>query len=71
MILNPSSVQIEVTNRYLRGDVNQDGIVDLLDVAPFVNLIVEGAFQLEGDLNGDGTVDLLDVTPFTTLLIGG
>ena len=71
VILNPSSVQIEVTNRYLRGDVNQDGIVDLLDVAPFVNLIVEGAFQLEGDLNGDGTVDLLDVAPFTTLLIGG
>ena len=71
VILNPSSVQIEVTNRYLRGDVNQDGIVDLLDVAPFVNLIVEGAFQLEGDLNGDGTVDLLDVAPFITLLIGG
>ena len=53
------------------GDVNQDGMVDLLDVAPFVLLLNEGQFQLEADVNQDRAVDLLDVAPFVQLLSGG
>ena len=52
------------------GDVNQDGIVSLLDVGPFVALITSGSFQVEGDVNKDGTVDLLDVGPFVDLIVG-
>ena len=52
------------------GDVNGDGQVDLLDVAPFVNLLTTGDFQAEADINQDGTVDLLDVQPFVNLLAG-
>ncbi|MEM9413040.1 MAG: dockerin type I domain-containing protein [Planctomycetota bacterium] len=51
------------------GDVNNDCEVNLLDVAPFVDLITEGAFQAEADINEDGIVDLLDVEPFVTLLV--
>ena len=50
------------------GDVNQDGTLDLLDVAPFVNLILDGVFQTEADINQDDVVDLLDVAPFVELL---
>lgn len=53
------------------GDVNMDGAVDLLDVAPFVALLTGGGFQCEADINKDGAVDLLDVTPFVDLLTGG
>ena len=53
------------------GDVNQDGSVDLLDVSPFVDLLIEGNFQCEADVTLDGTVDLLDVSPFVDLLTGG
>jgi hypothetical protein len=63
-----------VFNRFgdvLLGDINLDGIVNLLDVAPFVDLINSGQFQAEGDLNGDGIVNLLDVGPFIELLGGG
>ena len=52
------------------GDINMDGEVDLLDVAPFVVLIVDGIFQAEGDINGDGEVDILDVAPFVEKLVG-
>ena len=52
----------------LLGDVNLDGSVDLLDVAPFVALISSGEFQPEADINQDGSVDLLDVAPFIDLL---
>ena len=52
------------------GDVNEDGQVDLLDVAPFVELLSGGGFLAEADINCDGSVDLLDVAPFIDLLSG-
>ena len=55
----------------LLGDVNLDGFVNLLDVAPFVNLVSNGLFQAEGDINEDGFVNLLDVAPFVAILSGG
>lgn len=54
----------------LLGDVNLDGIVSLLDVQPFVNLIATGGYQAEADINLDGFVDLLDVGPFVAILTG-
>ena len=54
-----------------RGDVNTDGTIDLLDVTPFVTLLVNGGFQCEADIDISGAVDLLDVTPFVDLLTGG
>ncbi len=55
----------------LLGDVNLDGMVNLLDVDPFVNLLTIGDFQEEADINQDGEVNLLDVDPFVALLSGG
>ena len=52
----------------LAGDVNNDGSVNLLDVAGFVELIITGQFQAQADVNCDGSVDLLDVDPFVQLL---
>ena len=54
----------------LLGDVNRDGEVDLLDIAPFVDLLTAGEFQIEADINQDKQVDLLDVAPFVELLAG-
>ena len=55
----------------LFGDVNRDGFVNLLDVDPFVVLLVAGTYQIEADINLDGAVDLLDVAAFVDLLSGG
>ena len=52
----------------LLGDVNCDGVVDLLDIAPFVDLIVNGEFSEKADFNLDSVVDLLDVAPFVDAL---
>ena len=54
----------------LLGDVNLDGVVNLLDVQPFVILVAGGGFQAEADINQDGFVDLLDVQPFVEILTG-
>ena len=55
-------------DRILLGDVNNDGVVDLLDVGAFVALITQQEFQAEADVNEDGVVDLLDVEPFIEIL---
>ena len=54
----------------LLGDVNQDGVVNLLDVGPFIDLLNSNGFQLEADINEDGVVNLLDIAPFVMLLSG-
>ena len=35
------------------GDVNCDGVVNLLDVAPFVDLVSNGGFSTKADINGE------------------
>ena len=50
------------------GDVNGDGVVNLLDVQPFVNAISNGTFLPAADTNLDGVVNLLDVEGFIELL---
>ena len=54
----------------LLGDVNGDGVVNLLDVAPFVEAVTSGMYIPAADVNQDGAVDLLDVAPFVELLSG-
>ena len=57
-----------VDSQILIGDVNLDGMVNLLDVAPFVELVANSVFQTEADANHDGFVNLLDVAPFINIL---
>ena len=54
----------------LLGDVNGDGLLNLLDVAPFVELLASGNYLGAADVNMDGSVNLLDVTGFVELLAG-
>lgn len=52
----------------LLGDVNLDGVVDFLDISPFISLLSTGEFQAEADINQDETVNFLDISPFIQLL---
>ena len=64
----PIADGLTVISDVLLGDVNLDGMITLLDVAPFVDLLTNGMYQVEADINKDGIVDLLDVSPFVDLL---
>ena len=56
------------TEDCILGDLNGDGVVNLLDVAGFVEAITTGEFVCEADINEDGAVNLVDVGPFIDLL---
>lgn len=56
------------------GDLNADGVADLLDAPLFVNAILaatDPADQCVADTNGDGNSDGLDITLFVALLLSG
>ena len=50
------------------GDLNGDGVIDLLDVQPFVEALLSMEYVFLADINEDGFLDLLDVQPFIDLL---
>lgn len=54
----------------IHGDINGDGQINLLDVDPFVEVLLSGQFNPKADINLDGVVSLLDVNPFVDLLTG-
>lgn len=53
------------------GDVNQDGLVNALDISPFVSRLTGGTYQIEADVNQDGLVNALDISGFVACLTGG
>ena len=71
-----SAVTIEATepveDNFGLGDVNRDGVVDFLDISPFIVVLsTPDGFQFEADINEDGVVDFLDISPFIVLLSSG
>jgi glucose/arabinose dehydrogenase len=54
----------------LKGDVNIDGSVTFLDIAPFIAVLSASEFQAEADCDCDGDVDFLDIQPFIDILAG-
>ena len=67
--LTPAQVQsVANFDLILRGDINCDGEVNLLDVTPFVAALANGDFSEKADMNQDGQVDLLDIEDFVFAL---
>ena len=53
----------------LVGDLNDDGILNVLDIVLMVNMVLDDGYDGVADMNGDGTVNVLDiVTLINTIL---
>ena len=67
--LGDYALSVNSLSDFLLGDVNVDGTVDFLDIAPFIAVLTAGGSdQAEADINGDGIVDFLDIAPFIAIL---
>ena len=57
--------EAEQVGGYTIGDVNLDGVVNIVDVVALVNTILEGEYEIEdlqyADLNNDGTINVVDI----------
>jgi hypothetical protein len=63
------SVAAEETT-VLLGDVSLDGVVNFLDIAPFIGVLSGSEFQIEADCDLSGGVDFLDIASFIAILSG-
>ena len=54
----------------LLGDTDQDGVVNFLDIPPFIAILTAGTYLEEADCNEDGIVNFLDIPAFIAILNG-
>ena len=52
----------------LLGDVNQNGVVDFLDIASFIEILTSSSFLKETDCNQDNMVNFLDISASISIL---
>ena len=52
----------------LLGDSDLNGVVDFLDIAPFIAILTNGDFLAQADCNEDGEVNFLDIASFIGIL---
>ena len=51
------------------GDINDDGILNVLDIVLMVNMVLDDGYDEIADMNGDGIINILDiVTLINTIL---
>jgi hypothetical protein len=70
VLLNPDTFVL-LGGGPLLGDVNLDGVVNGLDVDPFVDVLLNGPYTVQADMNEDGEVNGLDVDQFVAAVVGG
>ncbi len=54
----------------LYGDVNNDGLINIVDIVIIVNLVLSNEYNDIADGNGDQSVDVLDIIIFINLILG-
>ena len=70
VVIADAELGVLVETLLLLGDVNQDGMVNFLDISPFIGLLSAGDTQAEADIDQNGTVNFLDISPFIGILAG-
>ena len=50
------------------GDINSDGLINFLDIQPFIEALSSPTYRIVADINCDGAVNFFDIQPFIDLL---
>ena len=60
---------IDYLNNILLGDLNQDGLIDILDIVMSINIVLSGEYNALADLNSDETIDVLDIVQLVNIIL--
>ncbi len=68
----PDMGAYEFEGSSLSGDLNGDGMLNILDVVVLVNIVLRYGEPVDaGDLNGDGVLNVLDVVALVSIILEG
>ena len=62
----------EISNtcyEYIIGDINEDGLVNILDIVQLVNIVLLNEFQSSADLNSDNIINILDIVQLVNIIL--
>ncbi len=63
-------ISVYVESPVILGDVDMNGTVNFLDIAPFIAILQAGDYKAEADVDESGEVNFLDIPAFIAILIG-
>ena len=53
----------------LVGDVNNDGVLNILDIVILLNWILDGEYHHSGDMDNNGLLNILDIVQLVNLIL--
>tara|TARA_B100000965_G_scaffold331205_1_gene295275 strand:- start:423 stop:932 length:510 start_codon:yes stop_codon:yes gene_type:complete len=59
----------EIDDSIILGDVNNDGIINVLDIIAIVNLVLANEYDEIADVNEDGVLNVLDIISIVNIII--
>ena len=69
---SPDKIIISRTGSGIKGDVNNDGVVNIADVNAVINIILGGSGNTAAaDVNGDHQVNIIDLNAIINIILGG
>ncbi len=70
-IARANKYSLDYFQNIILGDLNADGILNILDIVLMINMILSNEYSVAADVNEDGFVDILDVVIMVNILVGG
>ena len=62
---------VALSSQQNNGDINQDGLINILDVVVLVNIVLDTSLNSEyADLNNDGEINVIDVVILVNQILG-
>jgi len=62
-------MEVNISLNSLQGDVNADGVVNILDIVLLVNLVLNDEYNATADLNSDGVINILDSVILVNIIL--
>ena len=53
----------------LLGDLNNDGVLDVVDIIVLVDIVLNDIYSIDADLNENGVVDIVDIISLVNLIL--
>ena len=60
---------INLNQNNLIGDLNNDGLVNVLDIILTVDIVLQNEFHIEADFNNDGSINIFDVVLLINIIL--
>ena len=62
-------IVIPNTDNNLLGDINNDGLINIIDVVQLVDIIINNEQNDQADLNNDNTINVLDIITLVNIIL--